>query len=275
MKVAEAIRYAAERLSATSDTARFDAELLMAHALGTDRSAMLLRSMSDPVPASYDALVERRARHEPVAYILGHAEFFGRGFLVAPGVLIPRADSETVVEAALEVGPKEGRVLDLGTGSGALLLTLLAEREGLDGVGIDASFDAIQIAAENAARLGLSERARILKADWTAPGWTDDLGRFDLVIANPPYVEEDADLAPDVRDFEPALALFAGPEGLNDYRIIIPALSNLLLPQGICVLEIGRHQAMAVSKIAEESDFYTEIRPDLGGRPRAVILKQR
>ncbi|XUU61706.1 peptide chain release factor N(5)-glutamine methyltransferase [Erythrobacter sp. HA6-11] len=274
MTVSEAIRQAADRLADTSDTARLDAELLMAHALGTDRSSMLLRSMADPVPQSFAALAERRARHEPVAYITGQADFFGRDFLVAPGVLIPRPDSETVVAAALEVAPQTGRVLDLGTGSGALLLTLLAERKGLEGVGVDASFDAVQIAAENAARLGVQARARIVKADWNEAGWADDLGRFDCIIANPPYVEDSAELAPDVRDFEPSAALFAGPDGLDDYALLIPQLSELTMPNAMIILEIGYNQAESVSKIAAKSGFSTEIRTDLAGRDRALILRQ-
>ncbi|NVE95069.1 peptide chain release factor N(5)-glutamine methyltransferase [Altererythrobacter lutimaris] len=274
MTVSEAIRQAAERLAETSDTARLDAELLMAHALGTDRSSMLLRSMADPVPQSFAALAERRARHEPVAYITGQADFFGRDFLVAPGVLIPRPDSETVVDAALEVAPETGRVLDLGTGSGALLLTIIAEREGLEGVGVDASFDAVQIAAENAARLGVQARARIVKADWNEAGWADDLGRFDCIIANPPYVANNAELAPDVRDFEPSDALFAGPEGLDDYAILIPQLCELTTPDAVIILEIGHDQAESVSEIAAKSGFSAEIRTDLAGRDRALILRQ-
>src|SRR6188768_2363973 len=128
MTVAEALREAAARLASTSDTARLDTELLMAHALGVSRSDMLLRHMGDPAPEGFAGLVERRAQHEPVAYILGRKEFFGREFRVAPGVLIPRMDSETTVAAALEACPAPASVLDCGVGSGALLLTVLAER---------------------------------------------------------------------------------------------------------------------------------------------------
>jgi len=272
MTVAEAIREAAQRLSQTSDTARLDAELLMAHALGTKRSDMLLRSMAEPAPANFARLVERRAEHEPVAYILSEAEFFGRSFLVNPGVLIPRSDSECVVEAALDRAPQAGRVLDLGTGSGALLLTILAERPGLEGVGIDASLAALPVAAANAARLGLAERVHIMRGDWHEQGWADDLGQFDLIIANPPYVETSANLEPDVRAYEPLSALFAGQEGLDDYRVIIPQLGKLLLPGGVAALEIGHQQAQPVSAIVRESGFSVEVRHDLGGRDRALIL---
>lgn len=272
MTVAEALRLAADRLSETSDTARLDAELLMAHALGTSRSSMLLRSMADPAPGSFEALLERRLAHEPVAYILGEAEFFGRSFIVNQAVLIPRGDSESVVEAALEFTPREGRVLDLGTGSGALLLTILAERPGLAGIGLDASLAALPVAAANAARLGLADRVHIVRADWREAGWADDLGQFEIVIANPPYVETSATLDPDVIEYEPPSALFAGPDGLDDYRLIIPQLGKLLVDGGVAVLEIGASQADSVIKIAQESGFLTELRRDLANRPRALIL---
>lgn len=272
MTVADALREASERLSQTSDTARLDAELLMAYALGTNRSAMLLRSMSDPSPSGYQALVERRSLREPVAYILGEAEFYGRSFIVNPGVLIPRGDSESVVEAALEHTPDTGRVLDLGTGSGALLLTILAEHPGLEGVGTDASLAALPVAAANAARHGLASRARMLRRDWREQDWADGLGKFDLVIANPPYVETGALLDPDVSDHEPASALFAGTQGLDDYRVIIPQLGKLIVPGGVAVLEIGSEQAESVGKIARESGFSVDLRRDLANRPRALIL---
>lgn len=272
MKVAEAIRQAAQALIATSDTARLDAELLMAHALGVTRSELLLRRMDAPVPAGFAPLIARRQRHEPVAYIIGEAEFFGHTFMVNPAVLIPRGDSECVVEAALEQGPQEGRVLDLGTGSGALLLSVLAARPQMQGIGIDASFDAVQVAALNAQVMGLGDRARILQRDWREPGWADDLGRFALIVCNPPYVEDAAELTPDVRDFEPAAALFAGPEGLDDYRRIIPQLGNLLDNGGLAVLEIGSTQGGQVSAIARESGYSAQLRGDLAGRDRAIVL---
>src|SRR5690606_36077161 len=177
--IAQALREAAARLGETSDTARLDAELLMAHALGVSRSELLLRHMDAPAPAAFAALVERRAAHEPIAFILGRKEFYGREFAVAPGVLIPRMDSETTVAAALEACAQPPRVLDCGVGSGALLLTVLAERPEATGLGIDRSNEALAIAAANAEQLGLSERASFREADWDQPGWSDDLGRFD------------------------------------------------------------------------------------------------
>ena len=281
MKVADALREAAARLAATSDTARLDAELLMAHTLGVSRSDLLLRHMDDPVPANFARLVERRAAHEPVAYILGRKEFFGREFFVADGVLIPRMDSETTVAAALEAlddsgsdsGPAPRRVLDCGVGSGALLLTVLAERREAEGVGIDRSTQALMIASANAGQLGLANRAQLLRRDWSEPGWADDLGRFDLILANPPYVEDDAPIAPDVRRWEPEGALFAGPEGLDAYRVLVPQLPALLAGSGAAVLEIGAAQAEQVAEIAAQSGFACELRRDLGGRPRALVLR--
>jgi len=268
--VGEALRAAARRLESVSDTARLDAEYLMAHALGAARSAMLLRRTGDPEPEGFAALVERRAGHEPVAYIVGTQEFYGRSFAVSPAVLIPRADSETTLEAALDAGGD--RVLDCGVGSGVLLLSYLAGRPGTAGVGIDRSHEAIEIAGENAVALGIEGDWSLKLADWHEPGWADDLGRFDLVIANPPYVETAAELDPDVREFEPAGALFAGPDGLDDYRVLVPQLAALLNPGGKAVLEIGASQAEAVGALAAQAGFAAVLHKDLAGRPRALTL---
>lgn len=273
MKVAEAIRAAAERIAATSDTARIDAELLMAHALEISRSDMLLRAMQHPAPASFTALVDRRAAHEPVAYITGQAEFYGLALTVTPATLIPRGDSETLINAALEVAGAAGRALDLGTGSGALLLALLANRAGWHGVGVDASPAALAVAAGNAAALGLAGRSVWQVHDWRASGWADSLGTFDLILCNPPYVEAGAALDAQVRDYEPASALFAGSDGLDDYRVLIPQLARLLVTGGIAIFEIGAAQAEAVSAIATAAGFAAELRRDLAGRPRAFILR--
>jgi release factor glutamine methyltransferase len=272
--VAEALREAARRLGAVSDTARLDAELLMAEALGVSRSELLLRHIGDPEPELFAGLVTRRLGYEPIAQIFGRKEFYGREFRVCRDVLTPRADSETTVAAALAACPPDARILDCGTGSGALLLTLLAELPGATGIGIDRSQAALAVAADNAARLGLADRAEMRLGDWREPGWGQDLGKFDRVISNPPYVEEGAKLDPSVRDFEPAGALFAGPEGLDDYRVLVPQLSDLLEPDGVAVLEIGASQAEAVAAIAADAGFASEVRRDLGGRPRALVLRK-
>jgi len=272
MTVGDAIRAAAERLAATSDTARLDAELLMAHAIGHSRSDMLLRAMRDAAPPGFDALVERRAGHEPVAYITWTAEFYGLELKVTPATLIPRGDSETLVEAALALKPGALRVLDLGTGSGALLLAVLAHLGQAEGLGIDRSEAALAVARANAETLGLAPRARFVAGDWHAKGWAQGLGTFDLVLCNPPYVEADAALDRQVADYEPATALFAGPEGLDDYRVLIPQLRALMNPQARAILEIGANQSEAVSALSAAAGFAAELRRDLGGRPRALVL---
>lgn len=273
MTIAQALREAALVLAPTSDTARLDAEVLMAHALGVSRSDLLLRHMRDDAPASFAALLARRMACEPVAYICGRQEFYGRDFIVNHEVLIPRGDSETIVEAALAAtGSQPSRVLDCGAGTGALLLTVLAECPAAQGIGIDRSPGAVAVASQNAALLGLQDRARILHRDWHEAGWSDDLGKFDLILANPPYVEDDADLDASVRHFEPARALFAGAEGLDDYQVLIPQLPGLLAKNGIIVLEIGATQAEKVSQIAGKSGFRVKIQNDLASRPRALVL---
>ncbi len=273
MTVGEAIRAAAEALAPVSDTARLDAELLMAHLFGVTRSELLLRHMRDPAPPGFSALVERRSGHEPVAYITGRQEFYSLPFIVTPATLIPRGDSETLVEAALAAKPDAARVLDLGTGSGALLLAVLAHcREG-QGVGIDRSPEALVVAARNAEQLGLRPQADFQQGDWHAAGWADGLGTYDLILCNPPYVESTAALDAQVRDFEPASALFAGPEGLDDYRVLIPQLRALMTPQALAILEIGANQTEAVSALAVASGFAVELRRDLAGRARALVLR--
>lgn len=274
-RVAECLREATAALSATSDTARLDAELLMAHALGVSRSELLLRHTGAPVPEGFAALVGRRLGHEPVAYILGEQEFRGLAFKVTPDVLIPRGDSEVLIEAALAACPQARRVLDCGTGSGALLLAALAELPEASGVGIDRSSAALAVARDNAASLGLAERADFGVADWTAPGWADGLGGpFDLILANPPYVEDAADLAPSVHAHEPPGALFAGPEGLDDYRVLIPQLPCLLAPGGVAVVEIGHAQTEAVAGIAATAGFAVTLHRDLGNRPRGLEMRR-
>lgn len=274
LTVAEAIREAAALLADTSDTARLDAELLMAHALGVSRSDLLLRHMQAAPPQDFGALVARRAGHEPVAYILGRQEFRGLDLAVNAHVLIPRGDSECVVEAALDAAPAAARVLDCGTGSGALLLAVLDALPQAEGTGIDASAEALGVAQRNAAALGLSARAMLLLRDWTCAGWADDLGTFELILANPPYVEDDALLDLAVREHEPASALFAGPDGLDEYRKLIPQLPGLLAPGGVAVLEIGATQAGAVAAMAVACGFATDLRCDLADRPRALVLRK-
>jgi len=275
--VGEAVRAAAVDLAATSDTARLDAEVLMAHAMGVSRSDMLLRHMRDPAAPGFAALVKRRQAHEPVAYIVGSQDFHGLDLLVTPAVLIPRGDSETLIEAAQasfgDLAPR--RVLDLGTGSGALLLAALSIWDAAHGIGLDRSADALAVARSNAARNGLASRADFRSGDWTCRNWAQDLGRFDLILANPPYVEDHADLARSVRGFEPAGALFAGADGLNDYRVLVPQLAGLMNETGVAMVEIGATQADAVEAIAEAAGLACSLHRDLAARPRALQMVHR
>ncbi len=273
LTVAEAIRAATLELGAGTDTARRDAEFLMAHALGTSRSELFLRRMRDPVPAAFAILVARRAAHEPVAYIRGYQEFFGLDFMVTPAVLIPRGDSETLVEAALKVRPNARRVLDCGTGSGALLLAVLHELPDANGIGIERSPAARAVAASNARDLGLAERAQMITADWNDAGWANGLGRFDLVLANPPYVATGAALERQVCDHEPAAALFAGTDGLDDYRVLVPQLPGLLAAGGTALVEIGATQTDAVTAIGSAAGLTAQLHYDLAERPRVLAFK--
>ncbi len=268
--ISAALRDAAQWLAAVSDTARLDAELLMAHAVGVERQALLLDPSRFDVPAGFGELVERRLRHEPVAYIVGCRDFWTIRLCVGPGVLIPRPDSETLIEAAVDHfgadGPK--RVLDLGTGPGTLLFAALSEWPAASGFGVDASPIALDYAKDNALTLGFDKRADLMLGDWTARV----AGEFDLILCNPPYIADSEALMPDVADHEPPGALFAGPGGLDDYRRIIPDLPRLLAPGGVAILEIGATQHILVSELAKSAGFSVAGRRDLAGRDRALVL---
>ncbi|MBO9622297.1 MAG: peptide chain release factor N(5)-glutamine methyltransferase [Sphingomonas sp.] len=261
---------ATRTLTPISDTPRLDAELLMAHALDTTRDQLLLRHLDDVVPAGFDALIRRRLAHEPVAYITGTRAFWTIDLQVGPGALVPRPDSETLLEAAVEFFGTRAptRILDLGTGPGTLLLAALDQWPEAQGLGIDASEKALGYARANAERLGMASRAEFRLGDWA--GGVE--GRFDLILANPPYIGTDEPLPPEVREHEPASALFAGADGLDDYRRIIPELPRLLAPGGCALLEIGHTQAEAVSSLAAEQGLSPRVYKDLGDRPRAIRL---
>ncbi len=266
-----ALNAATARLASVSDTPRLDAELLMAHALGCARQDVLLRHLDAPEPAGFAGLVERRLAHEPVAYLTGSRDFWTITLAVGPGVLIPRPDSETLIDAAVAhfgaVPP--ARVLDLGTGPGTLLLAALAQWPDAVGFGRDTSDVALDYARRNAAMLGMSGRARFGWGDW-AEGIDD---RFDLVLANPPYIGVDEPLPDQVRAHEPPEALFAGPDGLDAYRRIVPELPRLIAPGGMAALEIGHRQADAVTAMVRATGLAAALRHDLAGRPRAVIVR--
>lgn len=268
--VAESLRTATNLLTGISDTPRLDAELLMAHALGVERSALLLDPARYEVPELYAHLIARRMAHEPIAYILGYRDFWTIRIEVGPGVLIPRPDSETLIEAAVAHfgASAPARILDLGTGPGTLLLAALSEFPDATGLGVDASEFALAFARDNAEELGMADRTAFQSGDWGAG--VD--GPFDLILCNPPYIADGEKLMPDVAEHEPAEALFAGADGLGDYRRIIPDLPRLLAPGGLAVLEIGATQHISVGKLAEAAGFAVACRQDLGGRDRALIL---
>ena len=263
-----ALADAAARFS-FSATARLDAELLLAHALGITRERLLLTLGDHTAPPAFAALVERRARHEPVAYLTGTRAFWTIDLDVAPGVLIPRADSETLIEAAVAhfagtAGPK--RVLDLGTGSGALLLAALDQWPGARGVGIDASPAALAIAGTNAARIAPG------RATIAAGGWHGTGEAFDLILCNPPYIERAAALPPEVADYEPASALFAGTDGLDDYRALAPLLGRQIAPGGVACIEIGADQGESAATLFRGAGLDVYLRRDLAGRDRCLVV---
>jgi release factor glutamine methyltransferase len=269
--IARALAEAARRLEASSDTARLDAELLMAEALNIDRDRLILAPPDRKVPDRFWAMVERRLAGEPIAYITGRRGFWNIDLHVGPGVLIPRPDSEVLIAAAIEhfdgaEGPKH--ILDLGTGPGTLLLAALDIWRQAIGVGVDVSRHALAYAAANARRLGFDDRADLRLGDWA-----DGIARrFDLILCNPPYVAEGADLGPGVREYEPGEALFAGAEGLDAYRALGPQLPRLLEPGGLAAVEIGFDQADAVIALLAHDGLQARVANDFNGRPRAVLL---
>lgn len=270
MKLRDALGRAAERLAPISDTPRLEAELIMAQALGVEREAMLLSGLDAETPDAFEPLLQRREKGEPVAYITGRRAFWTIDLEVGPGVLIPRPDSETLLDAALDHFGEEGprSILDLGTGPGTLLLAALDQWPEATGLGIDASEAALAFASRNAQRLGLAGRATFQQGNWA-----EGIGqRFDLLLCNPPYVEEGASLPRDVTEWEPHEALFAGADGLAAYRLLAPALAPLLTENGVACIEIGAGQAEAVSALFTSAGLAVSLRNDLGGRPRCIVV---
>lgn len=255
------------------ENGRLDAELLLAEILKLNRIGLYLnfdRPVHSDELVAFRALIERRGRREPIAYILGHCEFWSLTLKVGPEVLIPRGDTETLVEAALKVLPQGGTLLDIGVGSGAIALAIAHERPDLHVEGIDLSPAALAIAAENAQRLGLAARVALRQGDLFA---LDGSNQYDVIVSNPPYIAigEKATLMPEVRDFEPSLALFAGDDGLDCYRALIPAAKVALKRSGTLLVEVGASQATAVADlfaVAGYAEIFTS--RDLAGIERVV-----
>ncbi len=271
--VAEAIRDGAAQLDGTADNPRREARLLLAHALALTQNDLIREPDRMVETGLYRTFLARRQAHEPLALITGHREFWSLDFLVSPATLIPRADTETVVEAALAafVGRQSPRtILDLGTGTGCLLLALLSEFRAAFGIGLDRVSAAAALAATNAARLGLTGRSAFAAADWTKP----IAGRFDLIVSNPPYIagSEIAGLMPEVAHHEPRTALDGGIDGYDAYRTIMPAIADHLAPDGVAVLELGLGQASYVGNLARSAGLQASCRLDLASIPRAIIL---
>ncbi len=264
------------------DTARLDAELLVAASLGLSRVSLYMdldRPLSDAERELIREKVKRRRRREPVAYILGKKEFYGRSFEVSPAVLVPRPDTEVLLERALELLPpdSDARVLDLCTGSGAIGLSIAAERAGVTVDLTDISEPALAIAQKNASSLSVAERARFFHGDLFAPLPPD--ARYGLVTCNPPYIAEREieSLAPDVRDHEPRQALVAGADGFDVHRRLVAETAPFLSPGGTLLVEVGATQAIRLEQMLAAAEWVesTARHRDLGGIERVVEARRR
>jgi release factor glutamine methyltransferase len=262
------------------DSPVIDARLLLEAAAGASRTDIIMeprRPITPEQAATLNDYVERRARREPVSRILGRKGFWKIALSVTPDVLTPRPDTEVIVDLALKAFPEERafNMADLGVGSGAILLSVLAERPAARGLGTDVSLEALAVARENAANLDLNERAALLRTSW-ADGLED--GGFDLVVSNPPYIRsaEIETLEPEVRDHEPRLALDGGPDGLEAYRLLAPEVMRLLKPGGLFAVEIGHDQAQEVRTLFEEAGGWgVHVVKDLSDRERVVTGEKR
>ncbi len=253
-----------------------DAKLLLAEATGQDQCRLVAfpeRSLNADEMTAYEALLDRRVRREPVSRILGRREFWSLRFAVTADTLDPRPETEILVEALLARLPgreAELRLLDLGCGSGCILLALLSELGKAEGLGVDSSAAAVEVARSNAAALGLGDRAAFRVGDWAAGlegGWQ-------AIVSNPPYIVESEieDLAPEVSRFDPRQALSGGPDGLDAYRVLLPQAARLLAPEGLLALEFGIDQGDAVRRLAEAAGFIVrDSVQDLAGRDRCLI----
>ncbi len=271
----------AQLASCGIDEAKLDARLLICHALNLEQIDYTIeksKTVSDDDYESVMMLVRKRLKRMPMSQIFGEKEFWSRSFKVTADTLTPRPDSETLIEVALSIVSDKRdaiKILDLGTGTGCLLLTMLCEMVNATGVGTDISKKAIDVALGNALALKLSKRAEFRYSDWTSDLHEGE--KFDLVISNPPYIglNEKADLSPEVKDHEPASALFSGPNGLDDYRKIATQIGAVLNPNASIIVEIGYRQACDVKKIFTSYGFNSiSLHKDLAGRDRCLLIKK-
>jgi release factor glutamine methyltransferase len=261
----------------TSPSAALDARMIVAHVLRCRPNDLPLRDL-DEVPAesaeTIRALALRRTTGEPIARLLGEKEFYGLSFALSPETLVPRPDTETLVDAVLAAIDRiaQPAILDLGTGSGAILLALLTELPNATGIGVDLSADALATAARNAERLGIARRVQFRQGDWAA----GIERRFDIVVSNPPYIAsaEILDLPVEVREHDPHLALDGGADGLQAYRAIVADLGRILTPGGRAYLEIGAGQGDAIRDLAATAGFACAFTPDLAGIERVALLSR-
>jgi release factor glutamine methyltransferase len=273
--IAGALLAARRRLALISDTAALDARLLLQAAANVSHEDIIAepeRRLSAEALAQFEAFMTRRLAHEPVSRILGARDFYGRSFRLTPDVLDPRPDTETLIDAALALIRPRSRLLDLGTGSGIIAVTLLAERPDTTGVATDLSPEALAIARSNAERHGVLSRLQLRQGSWFAPV----SGSFDLILSNPPYIpaSDIPGLAADVRDYDPLAALTGGPDGLEAYRAIARHAAAHLNPDGHVLVEIGAGQADDVSALFAAAGFHNVKRfQDLGGHDRCLSLR--
>lgn len=270
----DVMRDAAARLQAAGvEGAWRDVRLLLAHALGVEPVDVILREMDDVEPlglTAFEAAVARREAGEPVSRIRGWREFYGRRFHITADVLDPRPETELLVDVAVARLKRGGRVLDLGVGSGCIILSVLAERADAQGVGVDISPAALGVARINAAALGVAARVEFMQGGWDAPL----AGGFDVILSNPPYIPaaEMSDLAREVINHDPHLALTPGADGLEPYRLILARISQLLAPGGSIGFEFGLGQASAVAALMAQAGLeQVEVLRDLAGIERAAF----
>lgn len=275
--IQQSLNHAKSKLKdAGIDTYSLDAEVLLAHVLDLNRLDMIIQKneeITSVQQAEFDILVSRRAQNEPIAYIVGHKEFWGVEFKVTKDTLIPRPDTETLIECVLkEFSDKNAalKILDLGTGTGCIALTLLHEYKNANAILVDISGGALAVAQHNSKHICVSERASFIKSDWFSalPQST-----FDIIVSNPPYIARDENLMKDVLDYEPHSALFADNKGLDEYKKILSSCKNFMHERSMIFFEIGSTQAQEISALASEYGFTVQkIAKDLSGMDRVAAI---